>query len=209
MTLVISPHCDDAILSLGQYLATEPATVLTVFAGTPEGGCTPYDRARGFPQSRRAMYVRRKEDRAACELLGCDTIQMDFYDHQYSRPSDDEQITNAIRARVQPDELVFVPLGIGHPDHEQVARCTRAMFDSTTLIIYEELPYRVLNPEQVTEAFAKIRAEGWTVGDLPYPLPQGPRERKVAAIGRYASQFPDGADDPCLLVPERAWRIAR
>ena len=209
MVLVISPHCDDAVLSLGQYLSTEPATVLTVFAGAPTGGCTPYDRARGFHQSRRAMSVRRKEDRTACELLGCDTIQLNFYDQQYGQPSDDEQIVDAIRARVKPDELVFVPLGIGHPDHVQVARCARAMFDSTTLIVYEELPYRVLYPEQVVEALGKIRAEGWTVGDLPYPLPQFPWERKVAAIGAYASQFPSGADDPCLLVPERAWRIAR
>jgi LmbE family N-acetylglucosaminyl deacetylase len=108
---------------------------------------------------------------------------------------------------------VFAPLGIGHPDHELVARLVREACPLTVendlvgITVYEELPYRVLHPEQVTAAFDRIRAEGWSVGDLPLPLGQGPRWMKEDAIAKYRSQFPNGADDPCLLVPERCWQI--
>jgi hypothetical protein len=37
-TVVLSPHLDDAVLSVGRFLAANPGTVvITVFAGIPDG----------------------------------------------------------------------------------------------------------------------------------------------------------------------------
>lgn len=209
-TLIVSPHLDDAVLGLGQYLAVRPGTtVATVFAGIPEDGLSDYDRSCGFTTSTEAMTTRRDEDTAALRTLQGRPHHLDFLDRQYGQPTDDDTLTAALAAVYRPDVLAFVPLGIGHPDHEQVARCARAALPTGTLICFEELPYRVLHPEQVVDALDKIHAEGWAIGELPYPLDQGAREHKATAVACYTSQFPNGADDPCLLVPERAWRIAR
>lgn len=210
MNLILSPHLDDAVLSLGQYMTAIPgACVATVFAGVPDEGLSDYDRSCGFESSRSAVFLRRAEDKLACAAVGARPYYLDFLDRQYGAEIDDDTLTAAIAKLLRPDTLTFVPLGIGHPDHVQVARCARAACTGGTLVCYEELPYRVLWPEQAAEALAKIRSEGFAIGELPYPLEQGDRARKCAAVAEYASQFPDGASDPCLLVPERCWRIAR
>lgn len=208
-TLIVSPHLDDAVLGLGQYLAVRPGTtVATVFAGIPEDELSDYDRSCGFTSSTEAMTTRRDEDAAALRTLHGRPHHLDFLDRQYGQPTDDDTLTAALAAMYRPDVLAFVPLGIGHPDHDQVARCARSALPAGTLVCFEELPYRVLHPEQVIEALDKIRAEGWAIGELPYPLEQGARERKVAALECYRSQFADPAE-PMFLCPERCWRIAR
>lgn len=212
---VISPHLDDAVLSLGQFLACDLAhEVYTVFAGIPRiGYCTGYDNQRGFTSSAAAMKARRTEDRRALEVLGAVPRHFGFLDLQYrshgTEPAavDPADLSAELARIMSPRIHTFAPLGIGHPDHRLVARAARDAVPVGELLLYEELPYRVLWPEQVAEELERIRAEGWTVEQ--WPLEQGPRSLKVAAIERYKSQFPQGADDPCLLVPERVWRATR
>lgn len=213
---VVSIHCDDAILSLGAYLAhpdTTGAAVYTVLAGLPKPGVlTDYDRSCGFESSLTAMRARRKEDVGAMMVVGAAGRHFTFLDGQYRSHNGDEWYAEMVlwlHRTMSPEIHTFAPLGIGHPDHVLVARACRDAVPVGALVLYEELPYRVLHPEQVVDALEAVRAEGWTVDALPYPLPQGPREVKERAIACYKSQFPNGAVDPCLLVPERAWRITR
>lgn len=211
MIVILSPHCDDAILSLGQFMTTAPCTVVTVFAGIPSSGLSAYDESCGFTESSTAMRTRRLEDQRACELLGANVVHLDFLDAQYQYPADDATITKTLEAFYRPDWRIFAPVGIGHPDHVQTARCARAAMAAGTQFAFEELPYRVQHPEQVIDALNKIRAEGWDIADLPDPLEQGARNRKAAALERYDSQFPtvEAAHEPMFLCPERCWRIAR
>lgn len=226
MMTVISPHLDDAVLSLGQYLATGPGPVevVTCFAGIPGPDVlTDYDRARGFTSSAQAMQARDVEDANALRLLGVDRIRhLDLLDGQYGEHSrrDVWKLTQAIFGLYSTEELMFAPVGIGHPDHRLVASCARSAVarhaggEPVGLLLYEELPYRVLHPEEVSAALygGDIHDEGWVMDTLPWPLEQGDRAdrfTKAAAIGEYRSQFPAGADDPCLLVPERVWRITQ
>lgn len=210
--VTISPHLDDAVLSLGQFLAgVARSVVVTVFAGIPEHGLSEYDRSCGFTSSSEAMRARRAEDISACRSLNAEAVHLDFLDQQYGTPADDAAISAALLPFYRSDWLILVPLGIGHPDHVQVARCARDARPEGTLIAYEEAPYRVLWPEQAADVLDKIRAEGWAVADLPYPLEVGARACKVRALAEYKSQFPtvEAASEPAILVPERAWRIAR
>lgn len=214
MMKVISPHLDDAILSLGQFLAATPGTVVvTVCAGLPaKDVLTDYDRATGALSSRNAMTLRRQEDAEACAEVGALPRWLDFLDGQYPRAgygyAPTLPMAEAIRVHLPPNEHVFAPLGIGHPDHLLVARaCREAAYDE--LLLYEELPYRVLWPEQVFQALDEVESEGWRLDPLPWPTPAGDRAVKERAIAKYRSQFPAGADNPCLLVPERVWRATR
>lgn len=207
MNVIISPHLDDAVLSLGQFLAAEPARVVTVFAGIPlPSVSTDYDKSCGFSSSRQAVTTRRDEDASACHTVGAEPTHLDFLDLQYRDDTPDPKLIARALHEQRGDDTVYVPVGIGHPDHRLVSDA--ALLMSGTLVFYEELPYRVLHPEQVVERLEIVR-RSFDLQDVPLPLPAGPRAVKEEAIGEYRSQFPDGATDPCLLVPERAWMAAR
>lgn len=212
MMHVISPHLDDAVLSLGQFMCTERCVVTTVLAGVPRPGfLTDYDKSCGFTSSAGAVRSRRGEDLGALAEIGAVPRHLGFLDGQYrdvpSRRIDHDAVVRELEQLMSPRIHTFAPLGIGHPDHRLVARAARDAVPAGLLLLYEELPYRVLWPEQVQDELDGIRREGW---DLEvWPLPQGSRALKEAAIGRYRSQFPNGAADPCLLVPERVWRATR
>lgn len=212
MHRILSAHLDDAALSLGAFLSLEPGVVTTIFAGMPDefGYVSDYDRSRGFATSGLAMTERRREDKAAMTVLGCITQHCGFLEHAYR--GDDEppcdQIIDAIRGIVSDEVHLFAPLGIGHPDHALLARLVR-LACPPEILFYHDLPNTVLWPELVAPALDEIRAEGWTIDADPWPLPQGPRSLKATAIAKYRSQFPNGADDPCYLVPEKVWRATR
>ena len=213
-TVVVSPHLDDAVLSLGQFLdAHTDVTVVTVFAGVPaEGTISPYDQACGFTDSADAMRTRRSEDWAAVSgVLGADVMHLPFLDQQYrSEPAGWGAISETIGAQLPPDGCrVLVPLGIGHPDHEVAAMAglaaVRPFVDD--VFVYEELPYRVLNPEQVWRAFYGLWPQ-WQWARFPHPFQQGRRAAKINALAQYQSQGPLW-EDVCNLVPERTWHLAR
>ena len=61
--LIVSPHLDDAVLSVGQVMAGRPdMTVATVFSGVPRrcgpGDLTTYDRDCGFTSAAKAISVK-------------------------------------------------------------------------------------------------------------------------------------------------------
>lgn len=220
---VLSPHLDDAVLSLGQHLAASRddlekiERVVTVFAGKPQGlrMVTAYDQSCGFGSSRRAVESRRDEDVAALKVLGCHPQHLSELDNQYrSRAVHDPRMVDRIaqqcRQYMSGKEHVFVPLGIGHPDHRILADAcelaARTLIERrpVSLMFYEEMPYRVLYPEHVAARLVELRELGWHL-DL-WPLQVGDIEIKSQAIACYKSQFPEGAADPCLRVPERVWR---
>lgn len=216
MIFVVSPHLDDAVLSLGQLIAHEAAqyelTVITVLAGVPDlgvGMVTPYDAAHGFGTSAESMIARRREDDAACAQLGARPVHLDFLDGQYVErlPGEDKLITAALERLIGPGDLVFVPLGLMHPDHVLVASCARhaAQRAGSRSFVYEELPARVLWPELVPPALDGVRIEGFAV-EFWTPAAAS-THTKIAAMACYPSQFPEPAD-PSWLVPERCWALS-
>src|SRR5712692_5355525 len=87
--LILSPHFDDAVLSLGGLIAKAPdrAVVVTVFAGVPpEGVAGRWDRLSGFPMAVAAIRARRQENEAALALIGVPQNRirnLDYLDGQY------------------------------------------------------------------------------------------------------------------------------
>lgn len=211
--LVMAPHCDDAVLSVGQFMAGRPdCVVVTVMAGTPNRNLmlTTYDANSGFTSAGRAMIARRAEDRDALAVLGATPYHLDFVDHQYREGTSDEgEIADQLAAvALEVEAQAFLgPLGLAHPDHYTVRRAYQQLVARHPHIeawLYEDLPARILWPEQVPDALDWWRGMGHDP-QLGF-FGTGPIEVKEEALSCYASQL-WALNRHAVLCPERLWRI--
>lgn len=203
--IVISPHLDDAVLSCGEAIAATPdITIITVLAGVPdELPVTKFDVDSGFTSGTQAVLGRRREDERAATILDATAVHLDFFDRQYGRTNDYKTIADAIADLLDPGQQVLIPVGIGHPDHETVSRCALAAAKARAardIVLYEELPYRVLVPEAVGLVLGHRHIKAQLLG-----LAAGHRREKELAIACYRSQL-WAVDAQACMVPERYWR---
>jgi LmbE family N-acetylglucosaminyl deacetylase len=181
--VVVSPHLDDAVFSLGAAVSrtvrtgTE-ATILTVLAGDPSSSAPAgeWDRQAGFQTAGEAARVRRDEDTLACGLLGARSHWLPFSDMQYERGGSDDEI----RARVVDaagSAFVLLPgFPLVHDDHHWLKALLEDAFEPERVGFYAEQPYA---------AFAERRPGGW----IPLAAGLHDRWRKIAACRAYASQL--------------------
>jgi hypothetical protein len=117
--VVVSPHLDAAVLSLGATMAraAEAGTqveVLTVFGCEPTSNAPTgdWDRKSGFVSEGEAAKQRRIEDRKACSILGVAPRWFDFGAQPYERRGSMEEIITAVRAATAGADTVLIP---GYP----------------------------------------------------------------------------------------------
>lgn len=229
--LIISPHLDDAVLSCGQLMAGRPDTIVaTAFTGTPDPATmlTTYDRDCGFRSADHAMQLRRQEDVLALTDLHAQPVHFGLLDHQYRELLTDtpgpKAVERALTQRLLASmstlthgggHVVIGPLGLAHPDHLLVASAYRAAlleWPELEAWVYEDMPSRVLWPEQVGSRLTwwddvlPGADHGWDL-QLGF-LGTGPIEAKEAAIDTYRSQL-WALDRHTVLVPERHHRLVR
>jgi LmbE family N-acetylglucosaminyl deacetylase len=151
--VVISPHLDDAVLSLGAFIAkagrsARCATVLTVFAGDPDsrapaGG---WDRRAGFATEGEAATTRRLEDRQACRLLRADPSWLPFSEADYRGTLDGDAVWAAVADRLSaaaPEDVLVPGFPLTNPDHEWISRLfVERKPPCRRLGLYAEQPYR-------------------------------------------------------------------
>jgi LmbE family N-acetylglucosaminyl deacetylase len=147
---VVSPHLDDAALSLGGTIARAvregaDVRVVTVFAYDPETTAPngEWDATCGFRSAREAAAVRRAEDRRACEFLGARPVWLPFDDDEHTDRLDPDAIRSALAEAVEGAETVFVPgFPLAVPDHVLV---TKLLLEqpppSARMALYVEQPY--------------------------------------------------------------------
>lgn len=211
--IFISAHLDDAVLSAGQAIAGWPgATVLTVCTHSSRTPIlTDYDKRSGFSSAREACYCRRREDRAACAVLGASPVHLGMVDGQYGKPLDPlivAQRLMSVLIEIQP-VVIVAPLGLGHPDHLAVATACRLLLAEGAEAdwwVYEDQPYRVLYPESVSNAMAEWERGGRELS-LDF-LGTAPLDQKEEAVRCYASQL-WALDLHAVLCPERLWKLTR
>jgi LmbE family N-acetylglucosaminyl deacetylase len=185
LTLVVSPHLDDAVFSVGQLLATlDDPVVVTVCAGS--------------------QTTRRAEDVEAAEQLGYQPVHLDFADNGAEPLANITQALADVIASRRPEHLIG-PLGVRHPDHIRVAAgfLAAARLAAPTVHLYEELPYRVLWPEMVAPALAHLHTIRLSTSDLPDEATLAAKQR---AIDCYRSQL-SGMNTRALSMPERLWTV--
>ena len=196
--VVVSPHVDDAALSLGAAIsrAVRSGThvrILTVLAGDP-GSNAPageWDRKSGFRTAGEAATARRAEDATACARLGASASWLPYSDNQYERGGSDDEIRTAVVESVGAPLVLLPGFPLHHPDHRWLRELLEPAFPPERRGFYVEQPY-------AATAAADPPGDGWnrlraTLGDQrrklaacrAYASQQGPLERPMASIFRY------------------------
>lgn len=188
--LIVSPHSDDALFSLGSYISrlvnspSNEVTILSPFAGIPPDE----------PGEKKHKLLR-KEHTKACSIMGVNYINGDFLDDVYPATDTYDLIQWFVKA-LKGYDVIYVPLGIHHPDHITIRNLFVENFDFH--YYYEELPYRVLYPALRTELLLDlIRGEPQTFNH---------EKKKEEAVQAYKSQLksPDLLNQ--LFVTEIIWK---
>lgn len=146
---VVSPHLDDAVLSVGatiNLLARDgvDVSVVTVFAGDPEAG-TPasyWDASRGETQGEAARQ-RRDEDEAALTELGARGSALPFADSGYVSARHPDAIWDRLAPALDSADLILLPgWPLGHADHRYATMLVLERVDAAMPIaFYAEQPY--------------------------------------------------------------------
>ncbi len=159
--VVVSPHLDDAVLSL--YGALAPAaTVVTVFAGVPpEGTLGPWDAGSGATDSSARIRERHEEDRLALARSGAAHVHLELGDRQYVALGAMPKVTvDSVMAVLRPHldgaEIVYAPAGVSAWSSNPLRRYRRRRRPSDHLI--------------VRDATLAVRPDARLYAELPYAL---------------------------------------
>lgn len=214
--IYLSPHFDDAVLSCGGTIALQRDTkqhalVITIFGGTGKGGTqlSPFaaqvHRETSFgPTAEDAVTRRRAEDTAANEILGTDTLWLDFPEALYRDYQGNDALFGTVdRADIAIEEqiaallleirsrspigVIYAPLGIGHHvDHQIVCSAAdRLVQQQANVKFYEDFPYvgaAGALADRQRELGLKMENE---MVEMSAQFPA-----KIAAIAQYGSQVP-------------------
>ena len=210
--VVLSPHLDDAPLSIGGLIAALKSLarveVWTIFCGATFQG--PYSEvamwlhdSSGGATGSRLSWQRQREDRGACKQLGAKSKHYPFKDAAYrkteggdfmyatSQPAtwhrnDDRMIadlTKVLSRDLDESDIVLAPLGLGkHVDHI-ITRLAAEDAKIPGLLYYPDVPYIALFKEHVPAATEGLRA-------FEYSLTPDQIGAWIAAVKCYTSQLP-------------------
>lgn len=170
--VVVSPHSDDGVLSLGAAMAQwtragRRVELLTVLALDPKsvaptGG---WDGRAGFATEGEAGRARRAEDRAASAALGVTARWLPFGSVDYDRHANDEEIWEAINGHVEGAGVVLVPgAPLTHPDHAWLSSLLAERLAPERTALYAEQPYTLRDgsaPFARVEVAARDRLAKW------------------------------------------------
>ena len=209
---ILSPHPDDAVLSLW-HLLTGPseAAVLTVFNGPREERRQPgwWDRLTGARDGTQRARERAHEDREALAVAGRAPQELGFVDGQYrDGPQPVEPLATGIDAAAPDGAVLLAPAALdAHRDHVVVRDAALALGQRGRRVeLYADVPHATLYgwPAWVTgaprlpyldpEAFWEVATgDALPVRELPRSvcvLDAGQDAAKRRALASYRTQLP-------------------
>ena len=208
--IYISPHLDDAVLSVGgliyeQSRAGHIVEIWTLMCGFPPVGelsllAQVMHYQWGTSSAEETIRLRRAEDLQAAGTLGAHGLQFDFLDCIYRRgkngdwlysdvflpPHGEEadypaQIADAISPHLRQDDALVCPLGIGfHVDHLLVRKAVEAL--GRPLLYYADIPYLFKQPAQFAGLTAGMK-------DQVYPVSEAGLASWLEAVEAYRPQL--------------------
>jgi len=190
--LIFSPHTDDAIFSLGDYIINDNSfTIASAFAGVPTD-------TAGYKKHT----ILRKEHQEACELVGAKIINNDLLDDVYGK-QDEHLLVAWIKSTINNFDNIYIPLGIHHPDHIFLSDKLFEIMDlyNKKYFIYAELPYRILYPELYENRINKFKSKN-KIEEIKINF----TKNKINAVKKYKSQIDDNLIKK-LIVEEKLWRL--
>ncbi|MFF4415035.1 PIG-L deacetylase family protein [Streptosporangium sp. NPDC001559] len=192
-TIVVSPHFDDAAMSVAGVLARSegPSVIVTVLGGAAAERESSWDRLCGFASAEETARERLAEDARACEVLGAEQVALDYPDVPAQALRLDG-LADFLTAGVTSDTRVLVPMGIGNADHETVRdRALDALsgLGAGEVLAYADLPYASAVREWGTPEAARALAE---------------RRPVLTLAGRHRLR-----PEPPVRLDEREWALKR
>jgi LmbE family N-acetylglucosaminyl deacetylase len=228
VTIVLSPHFDDAVLSLGGILAHEShqKIVATFFTEAPEiATSTAWDTSAGFADSKTVHAARVIENEQALKELGDNEMRnFSYVDYEYGRDEDDGALQAEISKDIQQliasvgDKQIriygpaYFTEAITHPDHALIHRAFIDVAkgyprDNVSFFIYEDFPYVVrFNRESVVSLEKNLEnTDEYIYTKVPRELRASEVSDKITVLKYYTSQlkaFQDRGIDIVAAVEE-------
>jgi LmbE family N-acetylglucosaminyl deacetylase len=192
--VIFSPHTDDAIFSLGDYiLDNERITIASAFSGVPTDDV-------GY---KKHTLLRQEHDKA-CAVVNAKVINNDLLDDVYGK-QDKNVLTNWVISIIKDFDHIYIPLGIHHPDHILLSDTIFSVMDNFVkeYFFYSELPYRVLYPQLYEERLNKFKSK-YSLEKISTKF----TKEKLNAIKEYGSQIDENLIEK-LLVEENLWKVIK
>jgi LmbE family N-acetylglucosaminyl deacetylase len=156
VTLCLSPHLDDGVLSCASLLARVERPVIATF----------------YSSGDRLFHTRRAEDREACRRLGAGCRHLGLRDDRFRSfvdivggiPKITKRSHLALAGLLEEldPELVLAPMGVGHHvDHRELRDAATALVPAERLLYYEDRPYAFVRG-QVEFTLGRRPAPDWT-----------------------------------------------
>jgi LmbE family N-acetylglucosaminyl deacetylase len=185
--VVVSPHLDDGVMSLGAAMASwaragARVELLTVLACDPDSSAPAggWDRRAGHATEGESARARREEDRRACAHIVVTPRWLPFGSVDYDRHGTDDAVCAAVIEAVGgADEVLLPGFPLSHPDHAWLTDTLSALdLGDARLGRYAEQPYARRRDDKLPGAFSGVSA--------------GFRDRlaKWRAVREYRSQLP-------------------
>lgn len=199
MTVVLSPHLDDAVLGAFAVLAAQgEAVVVNVCDGVPPAGrASDWVRLCGGRDDAEQMRLRRREDEAALASLGRRAIGLGFLEADERPPqAGAAEIAAALSDAVPAAGRLLAPVGMGsHPDHLTASAAAVGFAAQLPVELYADLPYAL-----------RAGWPPWVSGEAPDPhvVPDVSWERALARLA-----VDRGALEPNVVALDEAARAAK
>lgn len=207
--LIFSPHYDDAVFSCGEYMTEHNSTVVTVFGGAPKSSkvLTSYD-SKFATSAEDAVSIRTDENIVACAILDAKVHNLNYSDNQYGEKREEKKVYEDVCEMINSEsfDVVLAPLGLQHPDHILLRELVLKAYceHDFKLLLYEDLPYRIIEPDLVYQVKNEIR-ERFVIRFDQYSTRH--LGKKMAAVITYSSQLSGDINQFNLGVQERFWWV--
>ncbi len=216
IAIILSPHFDDAVLSLGGFMAERktPIIVATFFTGKPsEVVRGSWDKLSGFKNSDEALAARSEENVRALGRIGAYPLNLSYLDFQYKRgrlSASGEKIVQSTKKDIETilKELsdsaeisIYGPAEFGpeitHPDHKILHDAFTAVAreklgqKNLRFFYYEDFPYVARYESSGSTTLKKFLEEvngGLALREIFLPIGSSALDAKIKTIGAYSSQ---------------------
>lgn len=212
--IYLSPHLDDAALSCGGQIydltnAGKNVLIVTIMGGELIGRPSSQfaeSLHQRWQLERDVVQARRKEDEAACKVLGAMWQHWEFLDCIYrveaetGRPlytseaaifgeidTADSRLleTLATRMALLSASQIYVPLTLGHHvDHQLTRQAAEKCFGKAALLYYEDYPYA---REISAEKFTSQEDGSWQANVID--ISEAGKAARIKAVKCYESQL--------------------
>lgn len=209
--IILSPHFDDAVLSLGGFLtqSKSKAVVITLFTKENEKiQKTYWDEISGFNDSSESIKYRTQENKEALDLLGNKIKNYKFNNFQYDENREEKKLLNSlieelenITSDTKGETFIYSPMIFDkknihvHPDHYILHVAITEIIKKNTnpnikFFMYEDYPYIEKSNFSINDSIkfvnknsnVKLEAEYIQLSELDF-------KNKIKSMKKYKSQI--------------------